>query len=135
MSASGAHGWPLAGIAQTRTVAPANGTPRELKTISSLRVPCPFATGTIGHAWNISVSATQRNPITLFDRIMYESFARFTKIFDFWALYSCFVSNGQSQSTNYRSIASPQRRVWVRFLDPWQHLSIASAFSRLPIPL
>src|SRR5581483_4559701 len=29
-----------AGIAQTRMVAPASGTPRELNTMSSLRVPC-----------------------------------------------------------------------------------------------
>src|SRR5467141_1786484 len=57
-------------MAQTRTVAPASGMPRELKTMSSLREPCPFATGTIGHAWNSNASATQRNPIAIFDRII-----------------------------------------------------------------
>src|SRR5260370_5451376 len=71
MSASGVHGWPLAGIAQTRTVAPAKGTPRELKTMSSLREPCaragPIAPGTTCSA---SASIAQRNPIAIFDRII-----------------------------------------------------------------
>src|SRR5260370_33861501 len=79
MSASGVHGWPLAGMAQTRTAAPASGMPRELKTMSSLRVPCalagPIAPGTTCSA---SASIAQRNVIVLarlkraaiFDRII-----------------------------------------------------------------
>src|SRR5260370_7474581 len=79
MSASGVQGWPLAGIAQTRTVAPASGIPRELKTMSSLREPCACA-GPIapGHTCNASAASAQRNDIVLarlkrdaiFDRIM-----------------------------------------------------------------
>src|SRR5260370_37521633 len=79
MSASGVHGWPLAGMAQTRTVAPASGMPRELKTMSSLREPCaragPIAPGT---TCSTSASIAQRNVIVLarlkrdaiFDRII-----------------------------------------------------------------
>src|SRR2546427_11635566 len=58
-------------MAQTRTAAPASGTPRELKTMSSLRVPCactgPTAPGTTCSA---SASNAQRNPIAIFDRII-----------------------------------------------------------------
>src|SRR5947209_5595814 len=80
MSASGVQGWPVAGIRQTRTVAPASGTPRELKTMSSLREPCACA-GATAHGQMCSASArmAQKNGIVLapalagdaiFDRIM-----------------------------------------------------------------
>src|SRR5437667_5188290 len=80
MSASGAQGCPLAGIAQTRTVAPASGIPRELKTMSSLREPCACAGPTApGTTCKASARNAQRNVIVLahaaacdaiFDRII-----------------------------------------------------------------
>src|SRR5882757_10558080 len=71
MSASGEHGCPLAGIAQTRIVAPASGTPRELKTMSSLREPWACAGETTpGHTCSASVSSAQKHPIAIFDRII-----------------------------------------------------------------
>src|SRR5882757_5962296 len=71
MSASGEHGCPLAGIAQTRIVAPASGMPRELKTISSLREPCACAGETTpGHTCSASVMSAHKNPIAIFDRII-----------------------------------------------------------------
>src|SRR5216684_7098370 len=80
MSASGVHGWPLAGIVQTRTVAPASGMPRELKTMSSLREPCACAGATApGHTCSASAASAQRNSVFLarlkrdaiFDRIIF----------------------------------------------------------------
>src|SRR5580704_1261150 len=71
MSASGVHGWPLAGIAQTRTVAPASGTPRVLNTMSSLRDPCPCAGFTTpGHKCSAIATIVHKIPIRIFDRIM-----------------------------------------------------------------
>src|SRR5712691_6566310 len=66
ISASGVHGWPEAGMAQTRMVAPASGMPRELKTMSSLREPCACAGETApGHTCSASVSNAHRNVIDL----------------------------------------------------------------------
>src|SRR5260370_13439612 len=79
MSVGGVQGWPLAGMAQTRTVAPASGMPRELKTMSSLRVPCARAGRTApGTTCSANASIAQRNVIVLarlkrdaiFDRII-----------------------------------------------------------------
>src|SRR2546426_11916452 len=68
MSASGVQGWPVAGIAQTRTVAPASGVPRELKTMSSLREPCARASSGAS-ATNTSnppsASAMRANPLSI----------------------------------------------------------------------
>src|SRR5277367_5938973 len=79
----------MAGMAQTRTVAPASGIPRELKTMSSLRVPCARV-GTTAPGQMCSASATnaQKNVIlmarhkpdwagrygAIFDRIMRDLF-------------------------------------------------------------
>src|SRR5947209_7021326 len=66
-------------MAQTRTVAPASGIPRELKTMSSLRDPCACAGETMpGAKCSASVSSVHRKAILLahskcdanFDRIM-----------------------------------------------------------------
>ena len=66
-------------MAQTRTVAPASGMPRELKTMSSLREPCACAVPTPpGTTRSASASSAQRNPIVvarlkrdaIFDRII-----------------------------------------------------------------
>src|SRR5579859_6390970 len=53
-------------MAQTRTVAPASGVPRELKTMSSLRVPCA-CTGRIapGTTYRASASNAQKNVIVI----------------------------------------------------------------------
>src|SRR6266571_4676940 len=61
-------------MAQTRTVAPASGVPRELKTMSSLREPCACA-GTIpqGHTCSASASNAQRNPVEVLDRVVVRS--------------------------------------------------------------
>src|SRR6266851_7315502 len=84
MSARGEHGWPDAGMAQTRIVAPASGMPRVLKTMSSLREPCACAGATMpGHTCSASVSNAHRNVIVLarlkrdaiFDRIIYVPFS------------------------------------------------------------
>src|SRR5712664_84377 len=71
MSASGVQGWPLAGMAQTRIVAPASGMPRELKTMSSLREPCACAGATMpGHTCSASATNAHKKPIATFDRII-----------------------------------------------------------------
>src|SRR5271163_1086070 len=71
MLASGEQGCPVAGWAQTRTVAPASGTPRELKTMSSLRVPCACTGATApGTRCSASISHAQKIPIAFFDRII-----------------------------------------------------------------
>jgi hypothetical protein len=79
MSASGVQGWPDAGMAQTRTVAPASGMPRELKTMSSLREPCACVGLTApGTTCSASASNVQKNVIVvarekrdaIFDRII-----------------------------------------------------------------
>src|ERR1700744_4838614 len=58
-------------MAHTRTLAPANGTPRELKTMSSLRVPCACVGATApGHTCSASISHAQKIPIAFFDRII-----------------------------------------------------------------
>src|SRR5690242_2775770 len=66
-------------MAQTRTVAPASGMPRELKTISSLREPWAWAGGTTpGAICSTNTRSAQRNVIVLtrstrdavFDRII-----------------------------------------------------------------
>src|SRR5437667_9802957 len=66
-------------MAQTRTVAPASGMPRELKTMSSLREPCACAGPTTpGTTCSASASSAQRNSIVvarlkrdaIFDRII-----------------------------------------------------------------
>src|SRR6266478_113059 len=71
MSARGEHGWPDAGMAQTRIVAPASGMPRVLKTMSSLREPCACAGATMpGHTCSASVRSAHKDPIAIFDRII-----------------------------------------------------------------
>src|SRR5216683_4514390 len=66
MSARGEHGWPDAGMAQTRIVAPASGMPRVLKTMSSLREPCALAGEmTPGHTCSASAANAHRSVIVL----------------------------------------------------------------------
>src|SRR5206468_10076861 len=71
-------------MVHTRTLAPAKGTPRELKTMSSLRVPCACSEPTgPGTTWSTSASSAQRNVIAsarakrdaIFDRIISASSA------------------------------------------------------------
>src|ERR1700687_2672245 len=58
-------------MAHTRTPAPANGTPRELNTMSSLRVPCPCAGFiTPGQTCIHTAKITQIIPLTVFDLII-----------------------------------------------------------------
>src|SRR5262249_139513 len=58
-------------MAQTRTVAPASGMPRELKTMSSLREPCACAGATApGNTCSANASNAQRNPIAILHRII-----------------------------------------------------------------
>src|SRR5271154_7108988 len=71
MLASGEQGCPVAGWAQTRTVAPASGMPRELKTMSSLRVPCACAGATAqGQACNPVASPAQKANLVILDRVI-----------------------------------------------------------------
>jgi hypothetical protein len=74
-------------MAQTRTVAPASGMPRELKTMSSLRVPCACVGATApGQTCRASATSAQKNVIVvarlkpdwagrcdaIFDRIIFQ---------------------------------------------------------------
>src|SRR5882724_6465520 len=69
-------------MVQTRTVAPASGTPRELKTISSLRVPCAGAGPTApGNTCSANASSAQRKPIA-FARLQPDWAGRRVAIFD-----------------------------------------------------
>src|SRR5271154_2583304 len=96
MFASGVQGWPVAGWAQMRTVAPARGTPRELKTISSLRVPCACtgasAPGTrcsasVSHAQKIAIVVARGKRAAILDRIigLFDPFLRDMRFEEYFA--------------------------------------------------
>src|SRR5271155_750375 len=85
MFASGVQGCPVAGCAQTRTLAPARGMPRVLNTMSSLRVPCACTGATApGTRCSASISHAQKIPIVvarvkraaILDRIITIPFSR-----------------------------------------------------------